>query len=222
MTHHYDAIFVGTSFASSFFLKRYLELAPKTARILVLERGNSDTKAWQLANRKTSSIDVNEVFINKQPEKEWLVSPGFGGNSKCWWGGASRMMPGDFQLRTRYGVGYDWPVNYDDLEPYYCQTENIMKVSGPSDSPMPRSKPFQLPPHTFSDPELILKKTFPNGWYHPATVRATAPTGTRGVCCATGLCELCPQAMMICRPTGAPDPSITMAFPTAAIRASAR
>ena len=193
MTHHYDAIFVGTSFASSFFLKRYLELAPKTARILVLERGNSDTKAWQLANRKTSSIDVNEVFINKQPEKEWLVSPGFGGNSKCWWGGASRMMPGDFQLRTRYGVGYDWPVNYDDLEPYYCQTENIMKVSGPSDSPMPRSKPFQLPPHTFSDPELILKKTFPNGWYHPATVRATAPTGTRGVCCATGLCELCPQ-----------------------------
>ena len=133
MTHHYDTIFVGTSFASSFFLKRYLELAPKTVRILVLERGNSDTKAWQLENRKTSSIDVNDVFINKQPEKEWLVSPGFGGNSKCWWGGASRMMPGDFQLRSRYGVGTDWPMSYDELEPYYGEVESIMAVSGPSD-----------------------------------------------------------------------------------------
>lgn len=193
MTEHYDAIFVGTSFASSFFLKRYLEQAPKTYRILVLERGNSDTKAWQLANRKTSSIPVTETFINKQPEKEWLVSPGFGGNSKCWWGGAARMMPGDFQLRTRYGVGYDWPMTYDELEPYYGQAENIMKVSGPSDSPMPRSQPFQLPPHIFSDPEVLLKKAFPSGWYHPATVRATAPTGTRGICCASGICELCPQ-----------------------------
>lgn len=192
MTQDYDTIFVGTSFASSFFLKRYLEMTPKTVRILVLERGNSDTKAWQLKNRKTSSIPATDTFINKTPEKEWLVSPGFGGNSKCWWGGAARMMPGDFQLRTRYGVGYDWPMTYDELEPYYGQAENIMKVSGPSDSPMPRSKPFQLPPHIFSDPEVILKKAFPNGWYHPATVRATAPTGTRGVCCATGLCELCP------------------------------
>jgi choline dehydrogenase-like flavoprotein len=193
MTDHYDTIIVGTSFASSFFLKRYLELAPKTARILVLERGNSDTKAWQLANRKTSSIDVNEVFINKQPEKEWLVSPGFGGNSKCWWGGASRMMPGDFELQTRYGVGTDWPMKYDDLETYYGEVERIMAVSGPADSPMPRSTPMPLPPHRFSDPDLILKKAFPDGWFHPATVRASAPTGTRGVCCATGLCELCPQ-----------------------------
>ncbi len=193
MTDHYDTIFVGTSFASSFFLKRYLELVPKTVRVLVLERGNSDNKAWQLANRKTSSIDVNEVFINKQPEKEWLVSPGFGGNSKCWWGGAARMMPGDFQLRTRYGVGYDWPVSYDELEPYYGQAEGIMAVSGPKDSPMPRTRPFPLPPHRFSDPDALLKKTFPDGWYHPATVRATAPTGTRGICCASGICELCPQ-----------------------------
>jgi choline dehydrogenase-like flavoprotein len=67
-----------------------------------------------------------------------------------------------------------------------------MAVSGPPDSPMPRSRPFPLPPHRFSDPDALLKKHFPQGWFNPATARASAPTGTRGVCCATGYCELCP------------------------------
>jgi choline dehydrogenase-like flavoprotein len=192
VSDRYDVIIVGTGFAGAFFLMRYLERAPKDVRVLVLERGGTDSKGWQLQNRKTSSIEPEEVFTNLTPEKEWLTSPGFGGNSKCWWAGASRMMPGDFQLKTRYGVGDDWPMTYDDLELHYCTVEDVMKVSGPSDSPMPRSKPFPLPPHRMSDPDQILKKHFPEGWYHPATARASAPTGTRGVCCATGYCELCP------------------------------
>jgi len=192
MINNYDAIIVGTSFAGSFFLKRYLQHAPKTARVLVLERGKHDNKAWQLENRRTSSIDIEDLYVNNQPEKEWLVSAGFGGNSNCWWGGATRMMPGDFELQTRYGVGVDWPVKYDELESYYGEVEEIMAVSGPTDSPMPRSRPFPLPPHRFSDPDALLKKAFPDGWYHGATVRASAPTGTRGVCCGSGMCELCP------------------------------
>jgi choline dehydrogenase-like flavoprotein len=161
--------------------------------VLVLERGNRDDKAWQIENRRTSSIDPETLFINKTPKKKWMTSPGFGGNSKCWWGGASRMMPGDFQLRTRYDVGTDWPLSYDELEPHYSEVETIMAVSGPNDSPMPRSRPFPLPPHRFSDPDALLKKAFPDGWFQPATARASIPTGTRGVCCASGVCELCPM-----------------------------
>jgi choline dehydrogenase-like flavoprotein len=172
---------------------RYLEHAAPTARVLVLERGNRDSKAWQLENRRTSSLNPEALFINNNPEKEWLTSPGFGGNSKCWWGGATRMMPGDFQLQSRYGVGVDWPLCYDDLENYYGDVEAIMAVSGPADSPMPRSRPFPLPPHRFSDPDALLKETFPDGWFHPATARASASTGTRGICCGNGICELCPE-----------------------------
>lgn len=192
MKENYDLIVIGTGFAGSFFLKRYLERASPTVRVLVLERGASDTKAWQLEHNKTSSIEPEETFVSIPPQKEWYVSPGFGGNSKCWGGGGSRMMPGDFQLRSRYGVGEDWPVSYDDLEPHYCVTEEIMSVAGPLDSPMPRSKPFPLPPHRFSDPDVLLKKRFPNGWFGTATARASAATGQRGVCCATGYCTLCP------------------------------
>lgn len=189
---HYDVIVVGTSFASTFFLLRYLEHAPADVRVLVLERGNEDTKAWQLAHRLTSSIQPEEVFENDNPLKEWYTSPGFGGNSKCWMAGTTRMMPGDFQLQSRYGVGVDWPISYDDLEAHYGTVERVMNISGPSDSPMPRSTPFPLPPHKFSDPDALLKKRFPDGWYQVATARASAPTGQRGVCCATGFCSLCP------------------------------
>jgi choline dehydrogenase-like flavoprotein len=191
MTTHYDVVVVGTSFAASFFLLRYLEHAPN-ARILVLERGNEDTKAWQLLNRRHSSFDPEDVFENETAGKEWYTSPGFGGNSKCWMGGTTRMMPADFQLKTRYGVGMDWPVSYDDLEPHYAVAEQVMSVSGPADSPMPRSNRFPLPPHRFSDPDDLLKKRFPDGWYQMATARASAPTGKRGVCCASGVCSLCP------------------------------
>ena len=192
MSARYDLIIVGTGFAGAFFLMRYLERAPAGTRILVVERGGSDDKAWQLANRRTCSIRPTEVFHNLTPEKVWFTSPGFGGNSKCWAGGATRMMPGDFRLKSRYGVGLDWPMSYDDLEEHYCTVEQVMLVSGPADSPMPRSRPFPLPPHRFSDPEVLLKRRFPDGWYGMATTRASVPTGKRGVCCASGVCELCP------------------------------
>jgi choline dehydrogenase-like flavoprotein len=192
VANDYDIIIIGTGFAGAFFLKRYLERAPAGARVLVLDRGAEDTKAWQLANRRTSSIAPEEVFVSVPPEKEWYVSPGFGGNSKCWGAGGSRMMPGDFELGSRYGVGEDWPLSYDDLESYYCSVEEIMLVSGPDDSPMPRSRPFPLPPHRLSDPDTLLKKRFPNGWFAASTARASVPTGQRGVCCSTGACDLCP------------------------------
>ena len=102
------------------------------------------------------------------------------------------MMPGDFQLKSRYGVGLDWPMTYDDLEEHYCTVEQVMLVSGPADSPMPRSRPFPLPPHRFSDPDTLLKQHFPDAWFNVATARASVATGKRGVCCASGVCELCP------------------------------
>jgi choline dehydrogenase-like flavoprotein len=192
MPAHYDVIIVGTGFASSFFLMRYLEHAASNARILVLERGNEDTKAWQLANRQHTSIDPDDLVENENPGKEWYTSPGFGGNSKCWMGGTTRMMPGDFKLRSRYGVGLDWPISYDDLEPHYGVAERTMLVSGPADSPMPRSRGAPLVPHRFSDPDALLKKHFPDGWYQMSTARASVATGRRGICCATGSCGLCP------------------------------
>lgn len=44
-------------------------------------------------------------------------------------GKALRMLPEDFDLRTKYGQGLNWPLSYDDLEPYYRQAEAELGVS---------------------------------------------------------------------------------------------
>jgi choline dehydrogenase-like flavoprotein len=30
-----------------------------------------------------------------------------------------RLNPDDFDMKTRFGRGLDWPISYDDLRPYY-------------------------------------------------------------------------------------------------------
>ena len=52
-----------------------------------------------------------------------------GGSTLHWLGVCLRMLPEDFELRTRYGVGRDWPVGYADLEPYYREAEWEIGVS---------------------------------------------------------------------------------------------
>jgi choline dehydrogenase-like flavoprotein len=226
MDAHYDVIIVGTGFAGAFFLMRYLERAPALARVLVLERGREDSKSWQLQHQATTSIGAEKLFVNRTPDHSWHASPGFGGNSKCWWAGAMRMMPNDFRLRSEYGVGDDWPVSYAELEPHYSRAEHVMLVSGPNDAPMPRSQGYPLPAHRFSTPDVHLKKHFPNGWFHVATARASVPTGSRGVCCANGICDLCPHDAKFTIQNGLAhiyaDPRVTLLLESTAERVDIR
>lgn len=52
-----------------------------------------------------------------------------GGTSLHWLGTTPRFCPNDFQLKTKYGVGEDWPLTYDELEPYYQEAEWSIGVS---------------------------------------------------------------------------------------------
>jgi choline dehydrogenase-like flavoprotein len=188
----YDVILVGTGFASSFFLLEYLRLAQKPSRILVLERGQIRSHEWQLDNRKRES-EIDQSFTNRTPDKKWNFSLDFGGGSNCWWACTPRMLPEDFQLHSKYGVGSDWPLTYEDLEEYYCRAEEIMAVSGAQDgTPFPRSRPYPQPPHRFSNVDRLLKKAFPDQFFIQPTARPTQNVGSRPACCASGVCGLCP------------------------------
>ncbi|HWO09093.1 MAG TPA: GMC family oxidoreductase [Polyangiaceae bacterium] len=52
-----------------------------------------------------------------------------GGSTLHWLGVSLRMLPEDFALRSRYGVGRDWPLRYEELEPYYRKAELELGVS---------------------------------------------------------------------------------------------
>jgi choline dehydrogenase-like flavoprotein len=157
-------------------------------RVLVLERGYLDSHDWQLENERqshgvgesqtSSRIDPKTTFVNKHPDKhEWVHNPSFGGGSNCWTANTPRFMPSDFEMQSRYGVGVDWPLSYDDLEPFYERAEQLMAISGPNDgSPYPRRSPYPQPPHQFTEPEKLLKAAYPDNFFHIPTARARVAT----------------------------------------------
>lgn len=65
-----------------------------------------------------------------------------------------RLKPVDFRMRSELGAVAganvaDWPIQYDDLSPFYDQAEEELGVSGaavPHPFAEPRNKPYPLPP----------------------------------------------------------------------------
>lgn len=56
-----------------------------------------------------------------------------GGTTWHWLGTSLRLFPNDFELKTRYGVGIDWPGGktfYQTLVPYYEKATNEIGVAG--------------------------------------------------------------------------------------------
>lgn len=60
---------------------------------------------------------------------------GVGGGTVHFTGVFLRFHESDFRTKTLDGVGEDWPIGYQDLEPYYEQLEKEIAVSGPKHFP---------------------------------------------------------------------------------------
>ena len=182
----WDVIIAGTSFAA-FFFARYL---PRKLRVLFVEKGGITTHQSRIAAQRHDGLETIAQKNNSENEKRWIAHSTFGGNSNCWWACTPRLHPHDFGLFSRYGVGSDWPVTYDDLEDIYCDVEEVMEISGGgSDHLLPRSRPFPSPPHAFSRSDKALQ-AHSRDWFAQPTARSN---GTRRpVCCANGVCHLCP------------------------------
>jgi choline dehydrogenase-like flavoprotein len=60
----------------------------------------------------------------------WWRSRMLGGRTNHWGRITLRMGPYDFKPRSRDGLGFDWPVSYDDIAPYYDKVEELIGVYG--------------------------------------------------------------------------------------------
>jgi choline dehydrogenase-like flavoprotein len=52
-----------------------------------------------------------------------------GGTMLHWLGTCLRMVPHDFDMASRYGRGRDWPLEYDEMRPWYEQAEFELGVA---------------------------------------------------------------------------------------------
>jgi len=76
---------------------------------------------------------------------------GVGGSTLHFQAEAHRYHPHALEMRSRFGVGDDWPLPYAELERYYDLVEEQIGVAAPADNPWrPRTKPPRLPPHRLS------------------------------------------------------------------------
>jgi choline dehydrogenase-like flavoprotein len=127
-------------------------------------------------------------------------------------------MPADFRMQSRYGVGRDWPISYEELDSFYNTVEQVMAVSGPDDNSVlfPRSMPYPQPPHRFAEPDRVLKAAHPQHYFQQPTARARLSSAGRGVCCSSGVCTICPAnaKFTVWNGLDAPyaDPRVTLAL----------
>lgn len=77
-----------------------------------------------------------------------------GGGTRVWQGMAWRMYAEDFAMASTYGEQdgadlIDWPVDYDEMEPFYSDAEWALGVSGDDvalTARTPRSRRYPMPP----------------------------------------------------------------------------
>ncbi len=122
---------------------------------------------------------------------------GVGGSTLHWEGYAFRLHADDFRLRSRYGIADDWPIAYEDLEPYYARAESALGVAGVADDPFasPRSTPFPLPAFPFSYSDGIFSRACRSlgiAFHSLPQARNSVAYGGRSPCRACGTCHVCP------------------------------
>ncbi|MFL6734908.1 MAG: GMC family oxidoreductase N-terminal domain-containing protein, partial [Sphingomicrobium sp.] len=189
----YPVVVIGTGFGSLFFVHRLLQLRPDI-KILMLEQGPLRSWEQQVEEGRNSGISSDDTFVRTGKRKRWHFTIGYGGGTNCWSGNTPRMHPNDFRLKTRYGRGQDWPISYDELEPYYAIAEEIMEISGPDDLHVIgfRSRPYPQPPHRLTSACRLMKQAQPDMHFAMPSARARVATKQRPRCCASFHCSLCP------------------------------
>jgi choline dehydrogenase-like flavoprotein len=177
-----DVVIIGSGIAGAMAAWR---LAKKGVKVLVLEAG-PEIKREDIVQGFSESphfnLSVAYPNVAYAPRPDWLEKDTYikqvgpepakheylrvvGGTTWHWSGEADRMLPNDMKTRSLYGYAMDWPISFDDLEPYYQEAEEQMGVAGPNDDWFgKRSKPFPLPPIpiTVAD-ENLAKRIAPMG-----------------------------------------------------------
>ena len=171
-----DVVIVGSGVAGALVADR---LVKQGVRVVILEAGppvdrdraveifrQAAAKVPESPYPSTAHAPRPTVLDIGIPGKGYFVQQGpvafgstyervVGGTTWHWLGSTPRLLPSDFEMKTRFGVGRDWPLTYKDLEPFYVQAEKELGVAGDGreNQGSPRSAGFPMPavPISFLD-----------------------------------------------------------------------
>ncbi|MDX8030052.1 GMC family oxidoreductase [Lentzea sp. BCCO 10_0856] len=154
------AVVVGAGFAGSLIAK---VLGDNGFQVLVLEAGaqtdhDEALRRFQTALVKTPLAPYRSTVA--APSSEYVINTGpyaysspylrmNGGTGTAWTGITPRMHPEDFHAAD-LGHGRNWPISYDDLEPYYRAAEWEIGISADADEQrqhLPVADGYRYPMH---------------------------------------------------------------------------
>src|ERR1700735_2298645 len=170
----YDVIVVGSGAAGG---QSAYTLAMDGAKVLMLEAGrkyspDTETPMFQtpdmapLGGESTpekpfgfydATVDggwdvPGEPYVRASEEDagrfEWWRARMLGGRTNHWGRISLRNGPYDFKPHSRGGLGFNWPISYEDIEPYYTKVEMLIGVYGTNEGleNTPNSPPGVLLP----------------------------------------------------------------------------
>lgn len=114
-------------------------------------------------NGQTFRTDKSETAVSG-PSAPARYAQTVGGSSVHYTANFWRLRPVDFKERSLLGPisgtnFADWPISYEELEPYYTRVDWEIGVSGaPGPFDAPRSKPFPMPPLPIKSSGVLLEK----------------------------------------------------------------
>jgi glucose dehydrogenase len=198
-----DVVIIGGGITAAMVAEKLSQLTPR-ASIIVVEAGK---RLFDFENRfqyRQRNLDYGENmwpgdFIADQAARGLISRTMAVGGSALHWGGVcNRFSEEDTRLKSMYGMATDWPIEWSDLEKFYCEAERRLGVSG-EPSPEPgdrRSEPYPMPAMTMTYNLTQLK-----GWAEksgakfvttPQAKNTTEGYGGRGRCRRCNTCEICP------------------------------
>lgn len=215
MTDIQADVVVGSGVAGAILAAK---LAESGLKVAIVEAGRKVDRAEATQRYWDALIKVPECPYPPTPQAEHPISSDLdywyrqagpdkfrstyvkvvGSTTWHWLGTCLRHVPADFRLKTLYGRGVDWPIAYDNLEPFYAEAETEIGVSGDSYEPLgaPRSTPYPMP----AIPRTYLDKAFARALEGTVYQVRSTPQGRnsqdrdeRPSCCGNASCiPVCP------------------------------
>jgi len=148
-------------------------------------------------NVQTFRHTAAEVAVPKNDPPPAMYARTVGGSSVHFSGNFWRFHPVDFKERSKLGAiagtGFeDWPISYEELEPYYTKVDWEIGVSGaPGPFDPPRSKAYALPPMPVKSSGVLFEAGAKKLGLHPQVAPVAVlsqPYNGRPGCIHCGFC----------------------------------
>ncbi|MCF6245712.1 MAG: GMC family oxidoreductase [Sulfurovum sp.] len=161
----YDVVIIGSgasggAVAYTLCKAGYKVCMLEKGRLIKRDEFSKDELSYARRDLVTPNLFDEYHTIEEKVEGKWVATPTYesgwsfwngnivGGSSNLMSGMVHRMHPDDFRLKSKYGEikganVVDWPITYEEMEPYYDLTEELVGISGkciPHKFEAPRSR----------------------------------------------------------------------------------